>query len=239
MSNDLARLEMAIITSRLSRSYVKKFVTSNMGGEFLKGGVLDVIRAERLSEVSGDTVFVFGAGSGNDLAFIPKDKVRQVIGIDIKDKYKTAFLQKASELKLNAVLEVGDVLDKNFAQNLLSKYGRPQSIVIAFTLCCIRRPYKSLRVLKELLADQGNIFIIEHVVNLSDIEMFHLQQKIKDDWMVASGGVDTGGCDVTMDLVTVAARSNLLIDDLRVYKDNALYLKLAAFQQPIVSIKAH
>src|SRR5258706_4281843 len=240
MSHKMARFEKTLVTSSFLRPVLKKFISRNMGGQILKGGVLGDIRAESLSEVSADSIYIFGAGTGNDLVALSKDKIGQIVGIDLTGKYRQEFLKEAARLDLTASMEIGNVLDHDFTKMLLSKYGRPQAIVSTFTLCCIRRSHHILQALGQLLADGGQIFSIEHVADLSDIGMFNDQKEVRDAWMDRTGGADHGGCDVLMELVSTFGRTeDLLIDDIKVYKINGRGFQLATFQDPIVSITAH
>lgn len=239
MSHKLARLEKRLLFFSPLKKILTRYATKSMGGEFLSGGFLDEIRVQHLSEVTGKVVFIFGAGNGNDLDFLPKDQIGQIVGLDITDQYSKSFLQRAAKLGLRATHEVGNVLDESFVRRLIDRYGPANSIVISFTLCCIRRPYRILQSLTPLLSDTGYLYLVEHVADLGDMDMFVLQQSARDAWMDLTGGPDTGGCDLLMDLTTVVNRTDLRVEDTKLYKDSRLYSNLAAFQQPILYLKLH
>jgi hypothetical protein len=68
--------------------------------------------------------------------------------------------------------------------------------------------------------------------------MYTLQNEVRDAWMKATGGLENGGCDVTLDMNTIIRRTSLLVEDAKIYRDDRLKLHLAAFQWPVVYVKA-
>jgi ubiquinone/menaquinone biosynthesis C-methylase UbiE len=101
-------------------------------------------------------VLEIGIGSGLNLPFYDKDKIKHLTGIDPSEEM---WNKKNVDTR---ILPFEFEFIKAFAENIPADNNSFDTIVMTFTLCSIPDPYKALTEIRRVLKTNGKLLFCEH-----------------------------------------------------------------------------
>ena len=148
-------------------------------------------------------VLEIGIGSGLNLSFYQKERVKSLIGID--PSKETWALNEA----------ITDQLGFNFqyiqtgAENIPIDNQSIDTIVITYTLCTIPSTMDALQEIKRVLKPSGQILFVEHG-KAPDASVLKWQNRINPFWKKIGGG-----CNLNRDIPKIFTENGFKINDLQ------------------------
>jgi phosphatidylethanolamine/phosphatidyl-N-methylethanolamine N-methyltransferase len=111
-------------------------------------------RKDIWSKVKGPRILEVGVGTGRNMPYYPAGK--QIIAIDLTPGMLSQAQKRATSLKLNVDLQVGDVQALEFPDNSFD------TAVATFVFCSVPKPVSGLLELKRVVKPYGQILLLEH-----------------------------------------------------------------------------
>ena len=111
-------------------------------------------RKDLWSKVRGPHILEVGVGTGRNMPYYPAGQ--QIIAIDLTPGMLTQAQKRASSLKLNVDLQVGDVQSLEFPDDSFD------TAVATFVFCSVPKPVSGLLELKRVVKPHGQILLLEH-----------------------------------------------------------------------------
>jgi len=111
-------------------------------------------RKDLWSKVKGPNILEVGVGTGRNMPYYPVGL--QIIAIDVTPGMLSQALKRATSLKLNVDLQVGDVQALEFQDNSFD------TAVATFVFCSVPNPVLGLLELKRVVKPHGQILVLEH-----------------------------------------------------------------------------
>lgn len=148
-------------------------------------------------------VLEIGIGSGLNLAYYEKDKVKNLIGID--PSKETWALNEASTAKLGFDVQY----IQTGAENIPIDNQCIDTVVITYTLCTIPSTVEALQEIKRVLKPAGQILFVEHG-KAPDAAVLKWQNRINPLWKKIGGG-----CNLNRDIPKIFTESGFKMTDLQ------------------------
>lgn len=148
-------------------------------------------------------VLEIGIGSGLNLGYYEKDKVKNLIGID--PSKETWALNQAITDKLGfdfQYIQTG-------AENIPIGNQSIDTVVITYTLCTIPSTMEALAEIKRVLKPSGQILFVEHG-KAPDAAVLKWQNRINPLWKKIGGG-----CNLNRDIPKIFTESGFKMNDLQ------------------------
>ncbi|MFK7980118.1 MAG: class I SAM-dependent methyltransferase [Saprospiraceae bacterium] len=148
-------------------------------------------------------VLEIGIGSGLNLGYYEKDKVKNLIGID--PSKETWALNEAITDKLGfdfQYIQTG-------AENIPIDNQSIDTVVITYTLCTIPSTMEALVEIKRVLKPTGQILFVEHG-KAPDAAVLKWQNRINPLWKRIGGG-----CNLNRDIPNIFTKSGFKMNDLQ------------------------
>lgn len=147
-------------------------------------------------------VLEIGFGSGLNLPFYDKKKVKKIISLEPSIEMQNIAKDKIQ--KNNIKIE----LLTSRAESIPLKNNSIDTVVCTYTLCSIRDTQLALNEIKRVLKKNGELLIIEHV--LSPEPNINLLQKILNPiWKIFAGGCHLT-CDTKNELESMGFKTELI-----------------------------
>lgn len=154
-------------------------------------------------------VLELGMGTGLNLPFYDKDKVKKVIGIDPG----VSLLKKAGQNIENAPFEVEVVCDS--AEDMPLESNMIDSAMVTYTFCSIPDADLALQEVRRVLKPGGKLYFCEH--GLSDnASTARWQNRLNPAWHSIAGG-----CNMNRDITKMVKEAGFDLE----YHENFLLEK--------------
>lgn len=163
-------------------------------------------REKIVPRATGD-VLEIGFGSGLNLPYYDRDKVRHIWGLEPSEGVRR--LAKAtiseSDLEVELINLPGEEipLDDNSVDTVL----------VTYTLCTIPEVAHALEGMRRVLKPQGRLLFCEHG-KAPDTNVQKWQERLNPAWMKVSGG-----CNMGRDIPAILDESGFIVED-----DNRMYI---------------
>jgi SAM-dependent methyltransferase len=131
-------------------------------------------------EADGVVVEV-GFGTGHNLGFYRKDRVRQVIGVEPH----AGMLQMADENLAHSPVPVD--VHQGVAEDLPLEDKSADTAVLTFTLCSVEDPGQALSELRRVLKPSGKLLLLEHGRS-DDPGVARWQDRFDPVWSICAAG---------------------------------------------------
>jgi ubiquinone/menaquinone biosynthesis C-methylase UbiE len=138
------------------------------------------LREEIVPQARGDVLEV-GIGTGRNLPFYDRARVRSIVGVEPSLRMHRMALRRARDAGLEVSL-VG-----LSAERLPLADARFDSVVCTFTLCSIPDPVPALREMRRVLAPGGRLLSAEHG-RAPDAGVAAWQSRLTPWWRRVAGG---------------------------------------------------
>jgi ubiquinone/menaquinone biosynthesis C-methylase UbiE len=163
-------------------------------------------REKIVPRASGD-VLEIGIGSGLNLPFYDRDKVRHVWGLEpsagMRRLANKAIARSALDVELIDLPGEEIPLDDNSVDTVL----------VTYTLCTIPEVATALHGMRRVLKPAGRLLFCEHG-KAPDRGVLKWQDRLNPAWKKV-----TGGCNMNRDIVAILQEAGFLIED-----DNRMYI---------------
>lgn len=138
------------------------------------------LRTKALAPARG-RLLILGSGQGHDLAHVP-DAVTSVVAVEPDES-----MRRRAGARLRAarvpVLSVGAV-----GEALPLRDGSTDTVLCALVLCSVDDPAGVVAELRRVLADDGVLLIMEHVMAFPGSRTARVQQRLDRGWAAMAGG---------------------------------------------------
>ena len=143
-----------------------------------------------MPKASGD-VLEIGIGTGLNMGFYDKSKVKRLVGIDPATQMNRLAQKRSQQTGLPVDLVAAS------AEELPFPDASFDSLVCTYTLCSIPNPLKALREMKRVLRPTGKLFFAEHGL-APDAAVKKWQFRLEPHWAKIAGG-----CHLTRDIASL------------------------------------
>lgn len=168
---------------------------------------------EKIVPLAEGEVLEIGMGSGLNLGFYDRDKVRKVWGLEPSEGMR----QLARRNFDGADLEI-EVIDLP-GEEIPLDTDSIDSVVVTYTLCTIPDVHRALQGMHRVLRPGGKLFFCEHGV-APDEDVRRWQNRINPAWRKLAGG-----CNVNRDIPRLLESSGFHVDvDERMYIPGVRFL---------------
>lgn len=105
--------------------------------------------------VSGTEILEVGVGTGKNMPFYPLGT--KITAIDLTPGMLEHARKRASDLRLNVTLKIGDAQALEFSDSCFD------NVVATFVFCSVPDPVLGLRELRRVVKPEGKILLLEHM----------------------------------------------------------------------------
>ena len=158
-------------------------------------------RKKIVPKVSGN-VLEIGIGSGLNLPHYNVSNISNITALDPAEELTDIAKKRISELDLDI-----DVINCG-AEEIPLESKSFDSILVTYTLCSIENLDDSMREIRRVMKDDGNLFFCEHGI-APDLKTKNWQNRINPIWKRLMGG-----CNINRDIPEIISNSKLEIADL-------------------------
>ena len=158
-------------------------------------------RKKIVPKVSGN-VLEIGIGSGLNLPHYNVSNISNITALDPAEELTDIAKKRISELDLDI-----DVINCG-AEEIPLESKSFDSILVTYTLCSIENLDDSMREIRRVMKDDGNLFFCEHGI-APDLKTKNWQNRINPIWKRLMGG-----CNINRDIPEIISNSKLEIVDL-------------------------
>ena len=158
-------------------------------------------RKKIVPKVSGN-VLEIGIGSGLNLPHYNVSNISNITALDPAEELTDIAKKRISELDLDI-----DVINCG-AEEIPLESKSFDSILVTYTLCSIENLDDSMREIRRVMKDDGNLFFCEHGI-APDLKTKNWQNRINPIWKRLMGG-----CNINRDIPEIISNSKLEITDL-------------------------
>ena len=162
---------------------------------------------EKVVPLAEGEVLEIGMGSGLNLPFYDRDKVRKVWGLEPSEGMRKLARKNIGGAKLE--LEMIDLPGEEIPLDSDSV----DTVVVTYTLCTIPDAHAALQGMKRVLRPGGKLLFCEHGI-APDARLAKWQNRINGAWRVVAGG-----CNVNRDIPGLLRSSGF-----RVVVDERMYI---------------
>jgi ubiquinone/menaquinone biosynthesis C-methylase UbiE len=138
-------------------------------------------RRERLVPKAHGRVLEVGIGSGLNLPFYDRGRVRSLCAVDPSAELLAMARRKANALGMEVALE------RQSAERLPFPAGRFDCVLVTWTLCSIPDPAAALAEMRRVLKSGGELLFIEHGL-APDPGVARWQRRLTPLWRALAGG---------------------------------------------------
>ena len=163
-------------------------------------------REKIVPRASGD-VLEIGFGSGLNLPFYDREKVRHIWGLEPS----AGMRRLASKAIARSSLDV-DLIDLPGEEIPLDD-DSADTVLVTYTLCTIAEVAEALHGMRRVLKAQGRLLFCEHG-KAPDSSVRKWQERLNPAWKKVAGG-----CNMNRDIVALLEEAGFLIED-----DNRMYI---------------
>jgi len=143
---------------------------------------------KKIVPLAKGNVLEIGIGSGLNLPFYSKDKVKHLTAIE--PSLETWNKNKVDLQNLPFDFEFA----KAFAEDIPADSNSFDTVVLTYTLCTIKDTYKSLEEIRRVLKPNGKLLFCEHG-KAPDLVIQKWQNRINPLWKMVGGG-----CNLNKDI---------------------------------------
>lgn len=158
-------------------------------------------RQKLVPKASGN-VLEIGIGTGLNMKFYDRQKVKSLIGLDPALHMHRLARKRIEEAGL-AVQLLG-----LSANTIPLEDASIDTIVMTYTLCTIPDPVPALREMRRVLKPEGKLLYLEHG-KAPDAQVHRMQNRLQPVW-----GVFSGGCHLGRDIPALLKEAGFLTADL-------------------------
>ena len=158
-------------------------------------------RKKIVPKVSGN-VLEIGIGSGLNLPHYNVSNISNITALDPAEELTDIAKKRISELDLDI-----DVINCG-AEEIPLESKSFDSILVTYTLCSIENLDDSMREIRRVMKDDGNLFFCEHGI-APDLKTKNWQNRINPIWKRLMGG-----CNINRDIPEIISNSKLEIVNL-------------------------
>jgi len=163
-------------------------------------------REKIVPRASGD-VLEIGIGSGLNLPFYDRNKVRHVWGLEPS----AGMRRLASKAIARSALD-GELIDLPGEEIPLDN-DSVDTVLVTYTLCTIPEVAEALHGMRRVLKPAGRLLFCEHG-KAPDSSVQKWQDRLNPAWKKVAGG-----CNMNRDIVAILQEAGFLIED-----DNRMYI---------------
>ena len=168
---------------------------------------------QKIVPMAEGNVLEIGMGSGLNLSFYDRDKVRKVWGLEPSEGMRQLARRNMAGKDLD--LEMIDLPGERIPLD----DDTMDTVVVTYTLCTIPDIHAALHGMKRVLRPGGKLLFCEHGV-APDTRVRKWQNRINPAWRKLAGG-----CNLNRDIPTLLATSGFhVIDDQRMYIPGVKFL---------------
>ena len=163
-------------------------------------------REKIVPRASGD-VLEIGFGSGLNLPFYDRDRVRHIWGLEPS----AGMRRLASKAIARSSLDV-ELIDLPGEEIPLDD-DSADTVLVTYTLCTISAVAEALHGMRRVLKPEGRLLFCEHG-KAPDIGVQKWQERLNPAWKKVAGG-----CNMNRDIVAILQESGFQVED-----DNRMYV---------------
>jgi len=162
---------------------------------------------EKVVPLATGDVLEIGFGSGLNLLYYDRDKVRRIWGLEPSESMRRLANRSISESEIDVeLIELP-------AEEIPLDDESVDTVLVTYTLCTIPEVLQALEQIRRVLKPQGRLLYCEHG-KAPDDNVQKWQQRLNPAWKKIAGG-----CNLHRDIPTILDESGFLIED-----DNRMYL---------------
>lgn len=163
-------------------------------------------REKVVPQATGD-VLEIGFGSGLNLPFYDRDKVRRIWGLEPSEGMQRLASGRISETDIDVEL-IGFP-----AEDIPLDDDSVDTVLVTYTLCTIPEIPQALEETRRVLKPQGRLLFCEHG-KAPDDDVQKWQERLNPTWKNFAGG-----CNMNRDIPAILEETGFSIED-----DNRMYL---------------
>lgn len=168
---------------------------------------------EKIVPLAEGEVLEIGMGSGLNLPFYDRGKVKKVWGLE-----PSAGMRKLARRNFAGADLALEMIDLPGEEIPLTE-NSIDTVVVTYTLCTIADARKALRGMRRVLRPGGRLLFSEHGL-APDPGVARLQNRLNPAWRVIAGG-----CNINRDIPALLEASGFrLVEDERMYIPGARFL---------------
>lgn len=158
---------------------------------------------QKVVPLAAGNVLEIGIGSGLNMPFYDRKRVRRLWGLDPSPEMWSIARQNAEQFELDTLyLESG-------AESIPLDDGVADTVVMTYTLCTIPEPERALAEIGRVLKPRGNLLFCEHGRS-PDPSVQRWQNRLNPVW-----GMLSGGCNLNRPIAELLAGAGFHSPDLQ------------------------
>ena len=162
-----------------------------------------ISQREKVIPLAKGNVLEVGIGSGLNLPFYKKDRIKEIWGLDPSGNLLLMAKKKAKAENMNIQLLNASAESIDFEDNYFD------TVIITYTLCSIMDVEQALSEIKRVMKTDGGLIFCEHGAS-PEQKIFEWQNRLNNIWSKISGG-----CNMNKKIPSILESSGFIISQLK------------------------